>query len=417
MNKQNLLSLLQRVSLVLFLVSVVVPSWSATSSSQSTSSVPTSSKLRVTFLNVGQGDSILIRTKEKNILIDAGNDIDNSANGVIIPYFQKEGIKKIDVAVITHPHRDHFGGFLDLVQAIPIGEFLYSTDTMPKTADDPASKPGDDVHYQKLFQLIHDKQIPAHDVKVGDTFDWGSQVHVDLLHCAMSGDVISPAPGYKIGPNDLSLVFKVTADQISYIFTGDAEAASEDQMMKDFPGKMSCTVLKSGHHGSKTASSMSFLEAAKPKFVVISVGLNNEYHLPSPVVLQNYATCNIKIYRTDQDGTVDSTSDGKTVNFSSSQSPAVLVQHLKEIETSGSPNESEVSAMRREAVSELAFQSLISELDTGNSDSVKDALNSSVGTSAEPLKKALKEKLMFKYTHSETTEAEREVLKTFKPSL
>ncbi|MBI2499945.1 MAG: MBL fold metallo-hydrolase [Deltaproteobacteria bacterium] len=80
--------------------------------------------LRVTFLNIGQGDAALVRSDEKTVLIDSGDDRANSSKGVIIPYCKKNGIEKIDTCVISHPHRDHFGGFLELIQEIPVGEFL-----------------------------------------------------------------------------------------------------------------------------------------------------------------------------------------------------------------------------------------------------------------------------------------------------
>jgi competence protein ComEC len=105
------------------------------------------SMLRVTFLDVGQGDAILLRTADKTVLIDAGDDRANAASRAIIPFLKKEGIKKIDTCVISHPHRDHFGGYLELVEAVEIGEFLYSTDAFG--GEDPEGGAGDVVIYKK----------------------------------------------------------------------------------------------------------------------------------------------------------------------------------------------------------------------------------------------------------------------------
>jgi len=132
--------------------------------------------LRVTYIDVAQGDSILIRSAEKTILLDAGDDRANAANGAIIPYFKREGIKKIDIAIISHPHRDHFGGFIDLIEAIPIGEFQFSSDTLG--SGDPEEGSSDGVLYMRLHDAIVAKNIPYNKVKTGSTLNWGQGVKV-----------------------------------------------------------------------------------------------------------------------------------------------------------------------------------------------------------------------------------------------
>ncbi|MBF0501581.1 MAG: MBL fold metallo-hydrolase [Candidatus Riflebacteria bacterium] len=279
--------------------------------------------LRVTFLDVGQGDSIMIRTADKNVLIDAGDDRFDVANAVLIPFCKKEGITKIDTCVISHPHRDHFGGYLDLVNAIPIGEFIYSIE--PSGAQDPESSGADASLYTKLAKEIQDKKIPYRQVTVGDSFDWGHGVTVELLHSRekipASTDASSPAG---ISANEHSLIFKVTAGTVSYLFTGDAEKGAENTTLTMFHDKLKSTVLKAGHHGSRTSSSAPFMDLVRPDYGVISCGIKNPFGHPNQETLDTYAYYKMKVFRTDQDGTVDSYTDGQTIHFTSNQSPLAM---------------------------------------------------------------------------------------------
>ena len=275
---------------------------------------------------MAQGDSILIRSAEKTILLDAGDDRANAANGAIIPYFKREGIKKIDIAIISHPHRDHFGGFIDLIEAIPIGEFQFSSDTLG--SGDPEEGSSDGVLYMRLHDAIVAKNIPYNKVKTGSTLNWGQGVKVEVLHAADEpprslddGPVIlSRSEASRISANEYSLILKATAGQISYLFTGDAEKGAEAKTISMFKDKLPSTVLKSGHHGSKTSSTYPFLDLVKPDYGVISVGAHNSFGHPNQETLDKYAFYKMKVFRTDQDGTVDSSTDGKTVQFTSNQS-------------------------------------------------------------------------------------------------
>ncbi len=288
--------------------------------------------LRVTFLNVGQGDAILIRTAEKTILLDAGDDRANAANGVIIPYLKREGITKLDTCIISHPHRDHFGGFIDLLQAIPIGEFQFSSDTLG--TGDPEESSSDALLYMRMYNLIKEKKIPYNKVPNGAILNWGKGIKVEVLHAdeaprrsaddpprlVQRGEVIkSPA-------NEQSLIIKATAGKISYLFTGDAEKGAEGRAIELFRDKLPCTVLKSGHHGSKTSSGYPFMDLAKPEYGIISVGAKNSFGHPNKETLDKYAFYKMKVFRTDQDGTIDSFTDGKTIQFVSNQSALAMTK-------------------------------------------------------------------------------------------
>jgi len=278
--------------------------------------------LRVTFLDVGQGDAIVIRTNEKTILLDAGDDRANAANAVIIPYCKKEGIKKFDSCIISHPHRDHFGGYLDLLQAVSIGEFVYSSDN--SSVGDAEESSGDDILYNKMKDMIIAKGIPYNKAVLGQKFDWGKNVKVELFHAEEAARRASDA--LKISANEHSLIIKATLGQISYLFTGDAEKGAESKAIADFKEKLNCTVLKAGHHGSKTSSGYPFMDITKPEYGIISVGAHNSFGHPNKETLDKYAFYKMKVFRTDQDGIVDSYTDGKTIHFTSNQSALEFTQ-------------------------------------------------------------------------------------------
>ncbi|MBF0546164.1 MAG: MBL fold metallo-hydrolase [Candidatus Riflebacteria bacterium] len=295
---------------------------------------------QVTFIDVGQGDSILIRTKEKNILIDAGDDRFNTGKGIILPLLKKLGINKIDTAVISHPHRDHFGGFLDMIPEIPIGEFLYSADYQ-SGGDAGQTAGGDEQLYKKLVALIQAKNIPYNVPAKGSQLNWGTGVTAEVLrvgfppytpptHSNPTHPPTSPnpnplPPALKVNANELSLIIKFTAGKTSYVFTGDSEINAETQVVSDFRDKLKCTVLKSPHHGSRTSSSNAFMDAVQPEYAVISVGKDNSYGHPNQETLDKYASYKIKVFRTDEDGTVDTVTDGTQINFSSNQTPLAFV--------------------------------------------------------------------------------------------
>lgn len=291
--------------------------------------------LRVTFLDVHQGDCILIRSAEKTIMIDAGDDNRNAAQRYIIPYLKKEGIKHIDHAYITHPHRDHFGGFIELVREFSFGEFVYSNDTEissdeERSIEDPERGAQDGLIYAQLRELITKNNIPYRRAIMGEKLDWGKGIKAEVLYCdSRRDDPDNKIPDeLKINPNDMSIVIKATVGEISYLFTGDAEKKPEADMVALHGTKLKSTVLKSGHHGSKTSSSHAFMDVVVPEYGVISAGTGNSFGHPTQTVLDIYDYHKMKVFRTDKDGHVESYTDGKTVRF---------VTDNSQIELSGKP--------------------------------------------------------------------------------
>ncbi len=309
--------------------------------------------LRVTFLDVHQGDCTIIRSAEKTIMIDAGDDNRDAAKRYIIPYLKKEGIKHIDLAIISHPHRDHFGGFIDLLSAVSFGEFYYSTDEAAGAEE--TSKAGNDaVIYTNMLDIIKEKNIPYIKAKPGDKLDFGKGIKTEVLYCAAGAKADPNTDPTKVNQNENSIIMKVTAGKISYLFTGDAEKNAENAVIQNHPNKLKSTVLKSGHHGSKTSSSHAFLDLVQSEYTAISAGEGNSFGHPTQEILNRYDYLGIKVFRTDKDGNIESFTDGKTIEFVTNNSPIEFASKPKVI--SITPNSATIQwTTNRESTTEISY--------------------------------------------------------------
>jgi len=253
--------------------------------------------LRVTFFYCGQGDAALLQTPSgKVILMDAGpiedwNDFD-AGRDVLLPFFKKNGIQRIDAAVLSHAHLDHIGGLIAIADAIPIGEVVDPglAHTTPE--------------YQALLGALLEKKIPYRPAADGAVFQWDPELDIRVLN---------PPPGAREedGLNDNSLVVRVLHGEVAFLFPGDVGEAAERRMVSRHGDALRSRVLKVPHHGSKTSSTDIFLETVDPRWAVISCGRRNRYNHPNPLVLKRYADRKIPLWRTDKMGSVEFTSDGK----------------------------------------------------------------------------------------------------------
>lgn len=256
-----------------------------------------SNKLNIIFLDVGQADCQLILYKGKSMLIDAGNSGDGE---YIVNGLKGLGITTLDYVIGTHVHEDHIGGMSYIIDSFDIGEFY-----LPYNATTTTS------YYKKLLTSLTTKEESINEVNVGDKINIE-----DLNFEVMAVDNTEPD-----NANTSSIVLEMTYGDLKYLFMGDAETENEEARNWN-----DIDVLKVGHHGSNTSSSEEFLNQVLPEISVICVGEGNSYGLPKDKILNRLENIGSTIYRTDNDGTIQIISDGKTnevvkidVNFDSSQ--------------------------------------------------------------------------------------------------
>ncbi|CQR72156.1 ComEC family competence protein [Sporomusa ovata DSM 2662] len=253
--------------------------------------VAASAPLTIQVLDVGQGDAILIRAKDQVVLVDTG---DVPARDKLVSMLKSQGITTIDKLLITHPHADHIGGAAAVFQQFTVKQIY-----------DSGLKSTSNLYKQYLTQ-IQKKSIPFTVVSAGMTIDLGNEILLKVL--APEAPFIG---GSEPDLNNNSIVAKLVYRNFSLLLTGDAESEAEERMLKKDASALKSTLLKSGHHGSRTSSSMAFLQAVTPEAAFISVGANNDYHHPHPSTLKKYKEKKIDVYRTDTDGTLTVVSDGK----------------------------------------------------------------------------------------------------------
>lgn len=247
--------------------------------------------ITVHVIDVGQGESILVKSDGGNVLIDAG---ENDQGSVVMDYLKSQGVNTIDYFVGTHPHSDHIGGMDDIIENMEVKEVI-----MPDIPDSliPTTKTFEDV-----LQAAEDQHLSITVMEPGDTFSVGEARFL----------VLAPLEEYD-DLNDVSLVLKMTYGERSFLFTGDAEAISEKDMLASGED-LSAQVLVAGHHGSSTSSGAAFLDAVNPAYVAISCGMGNSYGHPHEETLQRLQTRQIQVNRTDQEGSIVYLTDGKNIS-------------------------------------------------------------------------------------------------------
>jgi competence protein ComEC len=253
------------------------------------------SDLEVDFLDIGQGDAILIKTPYgQNVLVDGGPD-----NAIIkrlsenMPWWDKT----VDLMILTHPHDDHVGGLNDVLKRYKVKKILYTG----VVHNSPA--------YIKWLELIKDQHIPLVIIDRAQTITFGPDCQLDILypHSSLLGREVDNL-------NNSSIVAKLIYEETKFLLTGDAEMEVEQELVNsqaDLPAQ----VMKAGHHGSDTSNSEEFLKAVHPEIVVIQVGADNQFGHPSLRVIKRLERIGVKVYRNDLDGTVHLYSDGQRINF------------------------------------------------------------------------------------------------------
>ena len=245
--------------------------------------------LSVHGVDVSQGAATLIKTRSQNVLIDAGE----RCNGRdLLNYLKGEGAESLDILFITHPHSDHYGSVIDLLDEISIKKaVLPSVDEALEI---------DDILWQCMLSKLYEKGTEVCFADKKEEYYLGDNVKMELL---------GPFAENPKNLNEISLCFKIAFGSTTFLITGDGEKQVEKALLDE---DISTDVLFAGHHGSKTSSNEDFLKKAAPSCSFISVGKDNPHGLPDRVVLQRLSEWG-EIFRTDLDGSVVFLSDGRNI--------------------------------------------------------------------------------------------------------
>ena len=246
--------------------------------------------LKVHYLDVGQGDSIFVELpNNETMLIDAAESY-QSEN--IINYLKNLNYQKIDYVIGTHPHTDHIGGLKNIINTFEIGKIY-----MPKVVSTTKT-------YESLLMAIKDKNLKINTAKAGTSI-----IDTDALKI----NILAPNNSTYTELNNYSVVTKITYGTTKLLFMGDAEKLSENEIKEN----VTADVIKIGHHGSNTSSSIDFIKKVNAKYGIISVGLNNKYNLPKEETITNWENSGTKIYLTSTNGTIRASSDGTNIKIES----------------------------------------------------------------------------------------------------
>lgn len=248
--------------------------------------------LKAHFLDVGQGDSIIVQTPGGQTLLIDGGPRDSGA--AVTKYLQDLGVTELMAVVATHPHEDHIGGLISVLESIPV-KSVY----MPNVSHTTAA-------YEDFIKAVENSGAPVIEARVGRT------IPIDELDMNMI--FLAPNSKQYENLNDYSAVLKISFKSTSFLLTGDAQSLSEKEMV-NYKRNVKSTVLKVGHHGSKYSSTAEFLEAVKPSYTVISCGKNNDYGYPHGQSFRRLMDSGAEILRTDVMGTLIFETDGNQLGI------------------------------------------------------------------------------------------------------
>lgn len=262
--------------------------------------------LSVYALDVGQGDSLLIVTPEKKvILIDSGP---NKSGERVVAFLREKGLSNIDLLVASHPHADHIGGVRDVLNAIPVKNFLDSGQEHPTAT------------YTKMLETVKEKVGKLTIAKAGQKFNLDNGITISVLGPRLPW--LTNVSGSEINAN--SVILRLDYGKFSMLFTGDSEDETEARLIED-GANLKATVLKVAHHGSRYASKDNFLRRVQPEAAVVSCGMDNDYGHPNQSTLDRLRALKVSLFRTDLQGDITITSNGDQYDIAESHKPVAEV--------------------------------------------------------------------------------------------
>lgn len=251
------------------------------------------SGMEVHFIDVGQGDATLIKADGHAMLIDAG---ENDKGTAVQLYLEKQGVEQLDYLVLTHTDSDHIGGADVIISKFDIGQiFLSDFEKDNKT-------------YRELMDSMKSRNMTYFCPEVGTEYELGSAVFT----------IIAPNDTYE-DPNNSSIALIIDYDGNSFLFSGDCEEEAEQDILANGMS-LDVDVYKVGHHGSRSSSAEEFLDAMSPEYAVISCEEGNSYGHPHAQTLNNLRARRIKVFRTDEQGSIIAFSDGTNITWNCSPS-------------------------------------------------------------------------------------------------
>ncbi len=259
--------------------------------------------LRVSMIDVGQGDAILVEFPGgETLLVDAGplTLARNAGKKTVLPFLKRKGIRAIDILLITHPDADHCGGAAFIIRSFPVRRVIES------------DAGGMTVVFGSYHAAARARGSPLSLAWRGESITAAQCARLYVLWPGRQRTASTP-PSRRGGSNNASIVFKLVYGDVSFLFTGDAEKESEMRMIRSFGSFLRSTVLKVAHHGSDSGTSQEFLDAVRPDVALVSVGLHNRFRHPSAALLRRLDAARVRVLRTDRDGAVVLATDGRSV--------------------------------------------------------------------------------------------------------
>ncbi len=253
-------------------------------------------ELRVSFLDVGQGDAAVVEFPGSHVMvIDGGGFLSqtfDSGRAIVAPFLWQKKIGQVDTLVLSHPNLDHYGGLEFLAEHLGVTSFWFNADKRSKSQ-----------RFKRLMTTLERNGVEIRPLCSGSQDQKINSVRIQILHppCSQTG----------LDTNDASLVLRLSHGEVDILFSGDVETAGE-RILLSTSAQLASEILKVPHHGSRSSSTLPFLEAVSPQVAIASLGHHNRFRFPAPKVVDRYERQGVALLRTDQAGTITVLSDGKS---------------------------------------------------------------------------------------------------------